>query len=145
MVSALRALGADTDGDESLQTHLMAMGQPLHQWPMPDGFPEKASSWTGSLLPRWNFALALTAQSIRGTRVDLNAPLKIAQSQTEEGFVNAILEGVLSLPVNTVEAQSLRVKLQRHRAEARQTKTSEPQILAETVALALSAPAFQWR
>ncbi len=45
------------------------MGQPLHQWPMPDGYPDKTAAWTGSLLARWNFALALCANEIPSTRV----------------------------------------------------------------------------
>jgi uncharacterized protein (DUF1800 family) len=69
VVSALRSVNADTDAGKGLQTHLEKMGQPLHQWPMPDGYPDKTAAWTGSLLARWNFALALSSNSIPGTRV----------------------------------------------------------------------------
>ena len=67
MVSALRITQADTDGARGIQTHLERMGEPLYQWPMPDGYPIKTSSWTSSLLPRWNFAIALTHGQIGGT------------------------------------------------------------------------------
>lgn len=67
MASALRISGAETDGASGLQDHLEKMGEPLYEWPMPDGYPDKASSWTSSLLPRWNFAFALASGSIRGT------------------------------------------------------------------------------
>lgn len=69
-VSALRAFDADTDGGPALQAHLEKMGQPLFAWPMPDGFPDRASAWTGALLPRWNFALALAGNQIANTSVD---------------------------------------------------------------------------
>ncbi len=67
ITSALRGLAADTDGGAGLQVYLAAMGQPLFQWPMPDGFPWAPAAWAGSLLARWNFALALTAGEINGT------------------------------------------------------------------------------
>ena len=69
-VSAIRSLGASTDGGKGLQRHLEAMGQPLFQWPMPDGFPDHTGAWAGSLLPRWNFALALLKGEISGTVVE---------------------------------------------------------------------------
>lgn len=72
VVSALRALDADTDGNRSLQRHLEAMGQPLYQWPMPDGYPDSTESWTGSLLARWKFATDLIGNRIAGTTVSLD-------------------------------------------------------------------------
>jgi uncharacterized protein (DUF1800 family) len=67
MVSALRATEADTDAGASVQEHLSKMGEPLYEWPMPDGYPVKAAAWTSSLLPRWNFAFALMEGGIRRT------------------------------------------------------------------------------
>ena len=46
------------------------MGQPLYEWPMPNGYPEKTQAWTGSLLARWNFAIALTAGGVGATQID---------------------------------------------------------------------------
>ena len=69
LVSALRLSGADTDGAKPLQEWLDAMGQPLYQWPMPDGYPDHTAAWTGSLLARWNFGLALCSGSIQGTQL----------------------------------------------------------------------------
>ncbi len=70
MVSALRALDADTDGGPALQEHLEKMGEPLYQWPMPDGYPSRTSAWTGTMLPRWNFAYTLAAGQLSGTTVN---------------------------------------------------------------------------
>jgi uncharacterized protein (DUF1800 family) len=67
IVSALRALDATTDGGVGLQDHLRDMGQPLYQWPMPDGYPTDSESWAGTMLPRWLFAFALGSGRISGT------------------------------------------------------------------------------
>jgi hypothetical protein len=67
LVSALRTTNAETDGGKALHEQLERMGQPLYQWPMPDGYPFGDSNGSGSLLPRWNFALALVNNQIGGT------------------------------------------------------------------------------
>lgn len=69
-VSALRATNSLTDGSKGVQDHLTRMGQPLYEWPMPNGYPEKTQAWTGSLLARWNFAIALTAGGVGATQID---------------------------------------------------------------------------
>lgn len=69
MCAALRASGAATDGGPALQEHLKKMGQPLYEWPMPDGYPVDQLSWATNLLPRWQFAHDLSHQKIRNTFV----------------------------------------------------------------------------
>ena len=73
LVSSIRATGALTDGGANLQGHLTKMGQLAFSWPMPDGYPDRTSAWTGSLLPRFNFALALASGGIDGTRIESHA------------------------------------------------------------------------
>lgn len=72
VASALRCLDSATDCGKPVLSHLERMGQSPHLWPMPDGYPVKASAWSGSLLGRWSFALALTGGELGGTesRVD---------------------------------------------------------------------------
>ena len=130
MTSALRAMEADTDGSLAIQEHLVKMGEPLYLWPMPDGYPSKTSSWTGSMLPRWNFALALTSGQIKGTGVDWDA---IAP---------------------TLEPQSLFERTHARRAAAGD-KELMTQVSAELASgseghtnatfLCLASPSFQWR
>lgn len=69
VASALRATGADTNCGQPVVEHLTKMGQGPHLWPMPDGYPDKAGAWSGSMLGRWNFAIALTAGGLDGTSV----------------------------------------------------------------------------
>ncbi len=67
VASSVRAVNADTDAGTALRAHLTQMGQVAHGWPMPDGYPMRTSAWTGSMLPRWNFAIALATGQIQGT------------------------------------------------------------------------------
>lgn len=131
-VSALRALDADTDGGAALQLHLDKMGQAPFAWPMPDGFPEVASAWTGGLIPRWNFALALTSRGIANTSVDFEA-LTGAGKSGGLGGPDALLEFLFGCRADDVALAPLRLCREAH------SRT------AEFGALALASPLFQWR
>ncbi|HEX8853138.1 MAG TPA: DUF1800 domain-containing protein, partial [Pyrinomonadaceae bacterium] len=72
-VSAIRALGGETNGGPMLHQWVARMGEPLYGYQAPTGYPDVAENWvnTGALLERMNFALALAGNRIQGTRVDL--------------------------------------------------------------------------
>ncbi|MHB8637327.1 MAG: DUF1800 domain-containing protein [Fimbriimonadaceae bacterium] len=91
VASALRATAADTDCGPGIQDHLARMGQTLYAWPMPDGYPDRATAWTGSLLARWNFALALAHGHIGGTGVDLDELVKRSGSASPDVALNEVL------------------------------------------------------
>ena len=71
-VSALRALGARTDGGPALSRAIAGMGEPLYLCAPPTGYPQTGAFWinTGGLLARWNFSVDLAANRIAGTSVD---------------------------------------------------------------------------
>lgn len=71
-MSALRLLNAECDGGPGIQHQLELLGQLPFAWPTPNGFPEGEVHWASSLLPRWNFACALTSGNIDSTSVDLD-------------------------------------------------------------------------
>ena len=71
MVSAMRALAADTQAEKAVLEPLQRMGQGLFQYPTPDGYPDEELPWMGTLMWRWNFGLALAAGKQGGVRVDL--------------------------------------------------------------------------
>lgn len=71
IASSLRALDADTFGRGELVSYLNQMGQGLFEYPTPDGYPEDSAFWLGSLVFRWNFALALAADALPGVSVSL--------------------------------------------------------------------------
>ena len=121
VVSALRATNADTDAGDTIQQHLRNIGQPLFEWPMPNGYPEKTSAWTGSLLARWNFAFALTTGGIQQTTV----PEEFLKTKD------------LTMLATTVMGN----RLEPHIAQALKVAQSG----GEAIAIALCAPEFQWR
>jgi uncharacterized protein (DUF1800 family) len=49
------------------------MGQPLYQYQAPTGYPDRADEWmsNGTIIERINFAIALAANRVPGTSVDL--------------------------------------------------------------------------
>ena len=71
MVSSIRALAGDTNAGAPLVRYLERMGQPVFQYPTPDGYPMESQPWMGTLLWRWNFAMALCANKIESLSVDL--------------------------------------------------------------------------
>jgi uncharacterized protein (DUF1800 family) len=145
MVTALRCLAADTDGGEPLLRHLANMGQPLYQWPMPDGFPEKSSAWTSTLLPRWNFAIALATNGIKGTTVDLQGPIRAAGAASDAAVVDTLMEAVLGRPHSTRELAALRGQVLAHVRREGAAGVKENGLIAETAALLLASPSFQWK
>jgi uncharacterized protein (DUF1800 family) len=72
-ISAMRALGAETNGGPQLHQWIARMGEPLYGYQTPNGYSDTADSWvnTGGLLERLNFGLVLASNRIPGTRVDL--------------------------------------------------------------------------
>lgn len=73
IVSALRATNAETDGRKRITNYLVRMGHSPYQYPTPDGYPEEAGPWLGTLLWRWNFAVRLAKGELGGTRIDLES------------------------------------------------------------------------
>jgi uncharacterized protein (DUF1800 family) len=82
VVGALRALAADTHAPGGLLSFLARMGQMPFQYPTPDGYPEEPEPWTGTILWRWNFAVALATGRIERTRVDLPALVAAAGGES---------------------------------------------------------------
>ncbi|HEU4388177.1 MAG TPA: DUF1800 domain-containing protein [Blastocatellia bacterium] len=88
IASCLRATGADTHAHQDLIEYLTRLGQGLFQYPTPDGYPDEAASWLGTLLWRWNFAFALAANEVPSVDVSLD---RLA------GAIGAINRGRLDL------------------------------------------------
>ncbi len=73
VVSALRAVDAETTADLNQIDFLVRMGHAPFNYPTPDGYPEEAAPWLGTLLWRWNFAVALTEGRVEGAKFDFDA------------------------------------------------------------------------
>lgn len=73
LVSALRATNAEVTASDALLDYLSRMGQSPFQFPTPDGYPEEAEPWYGSMLWRWHFVYALSRNEVPGVTVDWRA------------------------------------------------------------------------
>jgi hypothetical protein len=70
LVSALRALEADIQQPDALLDYLARMGHSPFQFPTPDGYPQEAGPWFGSMLWRWHLVYALSCNDVPGVIVD---------------------------------------------------------------------------
>jgi uncharacterized protein (DUF1800 family) len=77
VVSAIRAVGAETDGGPAVSRRIAEEGEPLYLCAPPTGYKDRSGDWigTGSLLARLNLATTLAADGLPGTRADLTAIL----------------------------------------------------------------------
>ena len=94
------------------------MGHAPFQYPTPDGYPEEASPWMGTLWWRFRFAVDLAAGRIAGTAVDLR------RLRAELGGGDALLAHLLGRRPSSEEAAG----------------RGAPE---RALALALASPAFQ--
>jgi uncharacterized protein (DUF1800 family) len=114
-VSAIRAIGGDVNNTLMITQFISKMGQPLYRYQPPTGFPDKAEQWvnTGALLERLNFGLALSANKLRGTSVDLKrvAPNAAGRSSTQ------MLEQAIAQLLNRDVSPQTRAVLEKQMAE----------------------------
>lgn len=83
IVSALRATDTATDAPPALMEFLVRMGHAPFHYPTPDGYPEAAAPWLGTLLWRWNFAVALADGKIPGVKFEDAALRKCFRGEDE--------------------------------------------------------------
>lgn len=123
MVSALRALAADTRADKPVLEPLQRMGHGLFQYPTPDGYPDEELPWMGSLMWRWNFGLALAAGKQAGARVDLRS---LRRALGREAGAEAWFRHLVGRTPTAAEARAVAAETDEQR-----------------VGLILASPAFQ--
>lgn len=140
-VSAVRAIGADTNGNPQFHRWMAQMGEGLFMCQPPTGYPDTAERWvnTGALLERMNFALALSDNRIPGARVNLQNLLAgvntTRQSNVVDHFVNLLLRGQVSPRTRETIDKSL--------SERRPAVAGGPVDVAKVVGLILGSPEFQ--
>jgi len=121
IVSALRASRAEVKSEMALVDYLVRMGHAPFQYPTPDGYPDFASPWTGTLLWRWHFAIALTRN-----KIDKKINVDEAALTEEAGNLNGLAASLLGRVPTAEEVAS-------------SERSGEP------LAILISSPAFQWR
>ncbi|MGH9435880.1 MAG: DUF1800 domain-containing protein [Terriglobia bacterium] len=92
VASALRALGAQTDGAPRLLSLIAQMGEPMFQYEEPSGYDDVARTWinSGALLARMNFAIALGLNRIPGTKVDWQALTRAEDGEPPRMMMNQL-------------------------------------------------------
>jgi uncharacterized protein (DUF1800 family) len=118
-VSALRTLGADTNGGQ-IQSMLAKMGEQLYGYQAPTGYPDTAEDWvnTGALLERMNFAVALAANQIPGTRVDLKKFEATDKAKILDSAIAAVLEGEVNPNTKTTLLKQIEQPLPQTKLDA---------------------------
>jgi uncharacterized protein (DUF1800 family) len=169
-ISAVRTLGADTNGGPQFHQWIARMGQPLYGFQTPNGYSDTAEAWvnTGALLERLNFGLSLASNRIPGTRVDLKrfaGDSASDRAQIIERFVNVLVAGDISprtkeMLLQQMNEQALTITApptppaqipaagemdaplrQRQQQPAREANITDP--VTKIVGLILGSPEFQ--
>jgi uncharacterized protein (DUF1800 family) len=136
-VSAVRALGADTNGTQQFHRWMQQMGEGLYLAQPPTGYADKAENWvnTGALLERMNFALALSSNRIFGSRVNFAPELTTAKpTEIAEYFIKTVLHGNISPQTRATLDKTLK-----ETALASRNGTD----IAKIAGLVLGSPEFQ--
>lgn len=108
-ISAIRAIGADTNSSPALIALLNKMGELPYGYQAPTGYGDTAEDWvnTGALLERMNFAVALASNRIPQTRADLKKFEAKTKSEILDKAIAAILDGEISANTKTTLLKQL--------------------------------------
>jgi uncharacterized protein (DUF1800 family) len=106
-ISAIRVLGADTNGGPGTHQWIARMGEPLYGYQTPNGYSDTAENWvnTGGLLERMNFGVALAANRISGTQVDLTK--LTGESSDRRKLIDQSLRTILAGEVSAATRETL--------------------------------------
>lgn len=146
--SAIRATGASTDGAAPLVQAIARMGEPLYQCQPPTGYSEESSRWLSSatLLERMNFALALMANRINGTRVDVGRFVTPEVAKDQKRLLDGLLATFVHSEVSKETHENLTKVLSDQRAKMTQAKFDERrnnELIGNVAALILGSREFQ--
>ena len=103
VIASLRATAAETDANRPVLDWIARMGQPVFGRLTPDGYPDKSSEWLSNndMLARFNFAVALSANKIVGTKIDTHKLLGDIQPTDPQSAVSALAKLILMNQIST--------------------------------------------
>jgi len=145
VVSSIRALGAETEGGVPVLRAVAQMGEPLYLCQPPTGYADVAEAWvsTGALVNRLNFGLALAANRLPGTRVNLES-LVPGRAQASQDLLQrlaaVILPGDLSPGTLETLKKQMQASVKEDSADAGRDLAMGP---AKIAGLLLGSPEFQ--
>jgi hypothetical protein len=143
--SSIRALGGTTDGGRPLARAAERMGEPLYRAPAPTGYPEHAAPWVnaGALVTRLNFALALAADRVRGTDVDVMSLVPRPRPADPGALVDALALRLLYEPLSPQTRATLLAALEPDEDSRMPDGEVRPVDVRRAVGLLLGSPEFQ--
>jgi uncharacterized protein (DUF1800 family) len=146
VVSAIRAVEAETDGGFPILRAVAEMGEPLFLCQPPTGYADTADAWvnTGGLLHRLNFVLALTGNRLPGTRVNLAQFSEGTTAKDKDTVVKRLEELILQNDVADQTQTALRKETEDNSGKGEQPFSAEgPFGPARIAGLLLGSPEFQ--
>jgi len=143
VVSAVRAAGGDTDGRMPIVRAIAQMGEPLYLCQPPTGYSDVASAWvnTGALVARLNFALALAANQLPGTQIDVARLLKPEEAADPKKSVEALSRALTGGDLTPETRQTIEKRLENRTASADDPSANTQ--LPMVAGLILGSPEFQ--
>ncbi len=146
--SAIRATGASTDAASPLIQTVARMGEPLYQCQPPTGYSEDSSRWlsNATLLERMNFAVALMANRVNGTRVDVSRLASPDTAKDQRRLLDGLLAALIHSEVSKETRGNLTKVLDDQRAKmtpARFDDRRNAGMLSNIAALILGSREFQ--
>jgi uncharacterized protein (DUF1800 family) len=146
VVSAIRVLGGTTNGEMALAFPLERMGEPLYRCQPPTGFAEGGETWInpGALINRINFGLALAANRIHGTTVDVTRYVRRSSgppvlNDVLDPLARVILQGSLQASTRKTLSDAL-AETEAERLLDGERRPANPMVVA---GLLLGSPEFQ--
>ena len=154
VAAAMRALNAETDGDRPVLDLIGRMGQPLYGRITPDGYADRAEQWLSSaaMVVRLNFAAALAANRIKGSKIDIDS-LLTGVEQTDR---RAVTVRIVRLTASGDLSNSTRSALEKfpgsdaaaavnENVSAGYDQRAAPSYVSELITLLVGSPEFQKR
>jgi uncharacterized protein (DUF1800 family) len=144
-VSAVRALGGETNGMPPLHRWIAQMGEGLYQAQPPTGYKDEADVWVnaGALLQRMNFALTVAGNRLPGTNVNLQPLTETTQALPSAGKVNQVVKLLLNGEMSQQTLATLNRQLNESHLTATDAKNTADADLVRIVGLVLGSPEFQ--
>jgi uncharacterized protein (DUF1800 family) len=148
-VSAMRALGVTTDGNENLLRQVGRLGEACYFCEPPTGYPDVAEKWGGSnaILARVNFATALAFGRVSGAKPDYEGLLSDLPSRDGRVVADRLAQILLGIPLSPATDASISDTIERAQAQMkdarRQVKLRDA--AGFIAALILGSPDFQMR
>lgn len=137
MVDVIRRSGSTITDEIDLGEWLSLLGHMPFNWPSPDGYPDAPEYWAPGLLNRWNLAAALAFGEIKTVALDAESLAKSLDASTPQEVID-LWDGMFhsgNLPDAEREAM----------LEYVSRDASDPaRLYYESLAMAISTPAFQW-